>query len=199
MKLLNFILPLTVLALAAACGDNSGGKSGGMRDPAPSAGGTFRIEISGDETRALTHTTANASVSRMDPEDPPILSFRILEQEGEGFMLYQLMLELSDVQPGDYVFDYETDEYGYRVDESERQPGISYTVMEADANKAMVMGGRGSQYHWGQSGTLTLQDRGNNRLDGAFDVTVHSTRREGPERQSIRAVGEFSDISIARR
>jgi hypothetical protein len=195
MKLRNAILPLAVLALTAACGDGSGG----TRDPAPSAGGTFRIEISGADSRTLTHTTARSIVSRIEPDDPPAISFRILEPDGDGYMLYQLMLELRDVQPGDYVFDYETDEFGYRVDESERPPLISYTVMEADANRAMVMGGRGDMYSWGQSGTLTLHSVNNDRVDGEFDVTVYNRRTPGPERVSIRAVGEFSGISIARR
>jgi hypothetical protein len=188
MKLRHTILPLAILALTVACGDSSGSApGGGLRDPAPSAGGTFQIEITGAETRTLTHATANSNVSRLDPEDPPMISFRLLEPAGDGSVLYQLMIEVSDVQPGEYAFDPET----------EGPPFASYTVMYVDADQRMAPGGE--QFAWNSSGTLTLHSLSNDRLDGQFDVTIDKNRRPGPEQESIRVVGEFSGVSIGRR
>lgn len=197
MKLLHIILPLTVLAMTTACGDGSGGNSGGSA--ARSAGGTFQIEITGDDTRTLTHANASSNVSRIDPEDPPIITFQVFEPEGDGYMAYQLFIQLSDVQPGEYVFDYETDQFGYALDESDVQLSATYSIIETDAGRGMVMGGRGDQFGWGQSGTLTLHSVANDRLAGEFDVSVYNSRMPGPDRKSIRAVGEFSGVSIARR
>ncbi|MFN3313223.1 MAG: hypothetical protein ACK46Q_07130 [Hyphomonas sp.] len=187
MKLHNAILPLAIITFAAACGDSSGSASGGgMRDPAPSAGGTFQIEITGAETRTLTHPPANSNVSRLDPDDLPMISFRVIEPAGDGSVMYQLMIEVSDVQPGEYAFDPEV----------EGPPFASYTVMYIDADQRMAPGGE--QYAWNTSGTLTLHSLANERLDGQFDVTIDKNSRPGPEQASIRAVGEFSGISIAR-
>lgn len=187
MKLRRTILPLAVLALTAACGDSSGSQPGaGLRDPAPSAGGTFQIEITGDATRTLTHPPANSNVSRLDPDDPPMISFRVIEPAGDGNVMYQLAITVSDAQPGEYRFDPEID----------GPPFASYTVMYIDADQRMAPGGE--QYAWNASGTLTLHSLANDRLDGQFDMTIDKHRRPGPEQASIRAVGEFSGISIAR-
>lgn len=66
MKLRNTILPLAVVAFAAACGDNT---SSGVQDRTPSAGGTFRVEITGADTRTITNANGRVSISMMGSDD----------------------------------------------------------------------------------------------------------------------------------